>query len=100
MSSVVTRYRVMAWVVGVLLVALTLAMVAKYGFDQPEAVAIVAPLHGALFVGFLIAALQLALARRWSPGVTLLVLLSGTVPLLSFAVERRVTERERTAQPR
>ncbi len=100
MSDVLTRYRAMAWVVGVLLIALTLAMVAKYGFDSPEAVAVVAPLHGALFVVYLLAALQLALARRWSLGFTALVLVSGTVPLLSFVMERRVTARERTAQPR
>jgi len=90
----------MAWVVGVLLVALTIGMVLKYGFDRDKVVEVVAPTHGALFVVYLAAALQLALKRRWTPGFTGLVLLSGAVPFFSFVMERQVTARERSALPR
>ena len=100
MSSALTRYRVMAWVVGVLLVALTVGMVLKYGFDRDEVVEVVAPTHGALFVVYLAAAMQLALKRKWAPGFTAAVLLSGAVPFFSFVMERRVSARERSAQPR
>ena len=100
MSSPLTRYRVMAWIVGVLLVALTFGMVLKYGFEIDDVVRVVAPTHGALFMVYLVAAMQLAVSRRWPIRFTLLVLVSGAVPFLSFVMERRVSERERSAQPR
>lgn len=100
MTSPFGRYRVMAWVVGVLLVALTVGMVLKYGFDRARVVEVVAPTHGALFVVYLATAMHLALQRRWAPGFTVLVLLSGAVPFFSFVMERQVSARERSALPR
>jgi integral membrane protein len=84
----------MAYVVGVLLLALTLSMLVKYGADSPGAVRIVAPAHGLMFMVYLVTTLQLALARRWPTPFTLLVMLSGAVPVLSFVMERRVSRRE------
>ena len=101
MSSPLTRYRVMAWVVGVLLVVLVLiGMPLKYLADSPGVVHVVGVAHGFLFMGYLATALQLAVLRKWRPGFALLVLVSGTVPFLSFVMERQVTARERTALPR
>lgn len=103
MSGAVTRYRVMAWVVGVLLVVLVLVgMPLKYFADTPEVVRVVGVTHGFLFMVYLAVALQLALLRRWKPVFASLVLVSGTVPFMSFVMERRVTrlERERSAPPR
>lgn len=100
MSSALTRYRAMAWVVGVLLVVLVLiGMPLKYLADSPDVVHVVGVAHGFLFMVYLATALQLALRRRWQLGFTLLVLVSGTVPFLSFVMERRVTARERSVLP-
>ena len=87
------RYRVMAYVVGVGLLALCAAMVLNYGFDQRAYTKIVGPIHGFLYILYFLACVDLALKCRWSVKGTILVLLAGMVPFLSFFVERRVTHK-------
>ncbi|MCW2725573.1 MAG: hypothetical protein JWN35_2494 [Frankiales bacterium] len=92
MSSVLTRYRVMAYVVGCLLVTLVfVAMPLKYLGDQPELAKVVGIAHGWLFMVYIVASLQLARSRRWPLPRTALVLSAGLIPFLSFVMERRVT---------
>jgi integral membrane protein len=89
------RYRVLAYVVGVGLLALCAAMVLKYAFDNGQYVAIIGPVHGFLYIVYLLTVVDLALKARWSLKGTILVMLAGVVPLVSFVVERRVTARVR-----
>ncbi|MDX6205390.1 MAG: hypothetical protein QOF39_1447 [Frankiales bacterium] len=93
------RYRVMAWVVGVGLVILVFVGVPlKYAADQKLVVQIVGPLHGFLYIVYLLVAFDLAVRRRWPIAKSILVLGAGTVPLLSFVVERWVTRHDREQQ--
>jgi integral membrane protein len=85
------RYRVMAYIVGVGLLALCASMVLKYAYDEDQYVAIVGPVHGFLYIVYLLAVVDLGLKARWSPTRTVLVMLAGVVPLLSFYAERRVS---------
>jgi integral membrane protein len=97
--AALTRYRVMAWIVGVLLVALVLVAVPlKYaaGLDGP--VAVIGTAHGWLYAIFFLTACDLALRARWSLRGTVLVLLAGTVPLLSFVAERIATRTTRAGE--
>lgn len=94
--SLLTAFRVLANVVGVMLLLLVTSMVVKYGFDEPGLVAVVSPIHGFVYFVYLVVALVLGRRLGWRPLRILLVLLAGTVPFLSFVVERRVT-RELTA---
>jgi len=55
-----------------------------------SAVAIWGPIHGALFVVYVIIAFDLAYKDRWSPLGTLWVLVAGTIPFVSFVAERQV----------
>ena len=87
------RYRVMAYVVGVGLLALCAAMILNYGFDQERYTKIVGPVHGFLYIVYFLATVDLALKTRASMKGTLLVLLAGMVPFVSFIAERRVTHR-------
>ena len=92
MSAALTRFRVMAYVVGVLLLVLVfVAMPLKYFADQPTMVAIVGPLHGFLYMVYLVTAFDLAVRAKWPFLRTLGVLLAGTVPVMSFVAERKVT---------
>ena len=92
------RYRVMAYVVGVMLLLLVaVAMPLKYLADNSGLVKIVAPLHGAMFIVYLLTVLQLAFSRRWPARRTVLVMLGGVVPFLSFVTERRVVRDELAA---
>ena len=98
-QSALTRYRVMAYVVGVMLVLLVaVAMPLKYLADQPGPVAVIGTAHGFLYAVYLLAAFDLALRARWTAKGTVLVLLAGTVPLLSFVAERIVTRKTRAGQ--
>ena len=89
--AVLLRYRVMAWVTGVLLLVLVLvAMPLKYLGDDDRLVSVVGVAHGWLYLLYLLAAFTLAYRLRWSPGHTVLLLLAGTVPFMSFVAERAV----------
>jgi integral membrane protein len=98
-QGALTRYRVMAYVVGVMLVLLVaVAMPLKYLADTPGPVAVIGTAHGFLYAVYLLAAFDLALRARWTAKGTVLVLLAGTVPLLSFVAERIVTRKTRAGQ--
>jgi integral membrane protein len=88
--SAFKRYKIAAFVVGWGLLILCAAMVLKYVFDMPKVVAIWGPIHGALFVGYVIVAFDLAYKDRWSPLGTLWVLVAGTIPFVSFLAEKQV----------
>jgi len=93
------RYRVMAWVVGVLLIALILVAVPlKYAGGIDEPVAVIGTLHGWLYAIFFLTACDLALRARWTLRGTVLVLLAGTVPILSFVAERIATRKTRAGE--
>ncbi|MFD4642437.1 DUF3817 domain-containing protein [Lentzea sp. NPDC058436] len=96
MKGALTRFRVMAYVVGVFLLLLVVAMVLKYAADMDGAMKVVGPVHGFLYAIYLVISVDLALKLRWSIKGTALVLLAGTVPFLSFWAERKVVEK--TAQ--
>ncbi len=117
MKDALFRYRFMATVVGVLLVVLILVGVPLANFDgsgmwfvipatpdlfpvgsTPHEVgeAITEYLgvaHGWLYMLFLVAAFLLARRERWEPTFTVVTLVLGTVPILSFWAERRATAR-------
>ncbi|HEX6755953.1 MAG TPA: DUF3817 domain-containing protein [Mycobacteriales bacterium] len=98
MRGALLRYRAMAYVVGVWLIVLVLVAVPlKYLADQPRMVEIVGPVHGFLYMVYLVTAVDLAFRARWSPVRTVLVMLAGTIPFLSFFAERKVTAELRPA---
>ncbi len=119
MRANLTAYRVMATIVGVLLVVLILVGVPLGNFDgtgmwyvipstpeiwpagsTPHQVGewiteILGVAHGWLYMIFLIAAFTLSRRARWEPGFTIVTLLCGTVPILSFWAEHRATAKVR-----
>lgn len=92
MGAALTRYRVIAWIVGVVLILLVVVgMPLKYGFDNPVVVETIGPAHGFLYMVYLVAAFDLARRADWSLKRMALVMLAGTVPFVSFYAERRVS---------
>ncbi|MGA7690245.1 MAG: DUF3817 domain-containing protein [Jiangellales bacterium] len=86
-----STYRVFAYLTGVLLLTLTIALVALLGTEpKPEWYAISWTLHGWAYMGYLGSGFALSFLMRWSIGRTLLVLLAGTIPAMSFVAERWV----------
>ena len=104
MKSALTRYRVMATIVGVLLVVLILVGVPlKYltaeGSDPQQLgewiTTYLGVAHGWLYMIFLVTAFLLARRERWDATFTVVTLVCGTVPMLSFWAEHRATARVR-----
>lgn len=92
MAAALTRYRVIAYIVGVLLIVLAfVAMPMKYIWDDSTLVEIVGPVHGFAYMVYLVIAFDLAVRAKWRFVRTGLVLLAGTIPVMSFVAERRVT---------
>ncbi|MFI8193112.1 DUF3817 domain-containing protein [Streptomyces sp. NPDC085946] len=93
-KSVLTRYRVMAYVTAVLLILLTVGVIGKrlLGLDGFDGfVTVVGIAHGWLYVLYLIFAFDLGNKAKMPVPRLLWVLLAGTVPTAAFFVERRVT---------
>ena len=123
MRKNLNAYRVMATIVGVLLVVLCLIGVPLANFDgsgmwgffdstpawvtpgsdvQEVGEAITTYLgvaHGWLYMIFLISAFLLSRRARWELPFTLVTLACGTIPLLSFWAEHRATARVRAEHP-
>lgn len=93
MPGALTRFRAIAYVVGVCLLLLTVGVVLRYGFDMPEMSQTVSPIHGFLYMVYLVAVFDLGRRVEWSIGRMVLVMLAGTIPFLSFYAERVVTRR-------
>lgn len=92
MKGALTRYRIIAWIVGVVLIALVVVgMPLKYLGDDPVVVEAIGPAHGFLFMIYLVATFDLSRRAQWAFGRMLLVMLSGTIPFLSFWAERKVS---------
>ncbi|RPE32577.1 DUF3817 domain-containing protein [Kitasatospora cineracea] len=93
-QSVLTRYRAMAYLTGVLLILLTLGVIAKYALDVSGAAGFTTAVgiaHGWLYVVYLAFAFDLGTKAKWPMGKLAWTLLAGTVPTAVFFVERRVT---------
>jgi integral membrane protein len=91
-QGALTRYRIMAWIVGVVLIVLVLiGMPLKYLGDNDTVVATVGPAHGFLFMVYLVATFDLGRRAKWPLSRMLVVMLAGTIPFFSFWAERKVT---------
>ena len=94
MSGALLRYRVMAYVVGIgLAVLVFIGVPLQYAAHTPGVVKVVGPIHGALYIVYLIAAADLARRARFGLLQMAAMVAAGFVPLLAFVVERQVVHR-------
>ena len=88
------RYRVMAWVTGVMLLVLVVEMTVKYVLQAgPEVLRWIEWIpfaHGWIYVVYLVTVVDLWSTMRWGFGRLAAMVLGGVVPVMSFVVERRV----------
>jgi integral membrane protein len=110
-NAALNRYRVMATIVGVLLIVLCLV-----GLPLNEAHLVndawfpvgtnaqqlgdniskyLGVLHGWLYMAFVVVAFLLSRKAKWDLTFTLVTLLCGTIPIVSFWAERRATAKVR-----
>ena len=94
MRAAVLRYRVMAYVTGVVLIILCFVGIPlQVAAGNTVVVNDVGTLHGLLYIIYLVFAYLLARRLRLAIGPTVLLLLAGTIPVLTFVVERWITHR-------
>jgi integral membrane protein len=97
MTGALLRYRIMAYVVGVcLLILVFVGMPLQYAAGKPAVVAIVGPIHGFLYIVYLVAALDLARRARFTLWQMVGMVAAGFLPFLAFYVEHLVTKRVRS----
>lgn len=93
MRAAVLRYRVMAYITGTLIIIVCCAgLPLQFAFGHPWVDMYVGTVHGYLYMLYVVFAWLLSrkLRMRLSPQL-LLLLLAGTIPFLTFVVERRMT---------
>jgi integral membrane protein len=92
-KQAVLRYRVMAYVTGVVLIVLCFAGIPLQVLGHPAVANDVGVVHGILYIIYLVNAYILARMLRLAVRPTLVLLLAGTVPVMTFIVERWATRR-------
>lgn len=79
---------------------LLIGMLFKHVLDAGEGgVQAFGPIHGALFIAYVLAALQVSRAQRWSARLTMLALLAAIPPLTTVAFERWASARGHLVRP-
>ena len=111
LTGSLTRYRVLAYATGVFLLLLTLHVIIQFqqsssqdipyseatGLGQwiPGGDVWIPATHGWLYLAYVVASIDLWMRSRLPVGRMALVVLAGTVPVMSFVAERWVTGRLR-----
>lgn len=99
--SALLRYRVMAWVVGIMLVILIcVGLPLKYIWGTDKVVVWTGIPHGWLYMVLLITAYDLGRRVHWSIKWFIMIMLAGTIPFLSFVAEHFATKNVRAVLAR
>ena len=77
--------------------ALLVAAVIKRTSDNEVGVQILGPIHGALFVAYVIIALSLRTAAGWTPKETVWILLGAVLPFGGYVVDWWLARRPQAA---
>ncbi len=93
MEAAVLRYRVMAYVTGVVLVVLCFVGIPLQVAGHPAVANNVGVVHGILYIIYLVFAWILSRKLELATKPTVIMLLAGTIPIMTFIVERWVTRR-------
>ncbi|WP_241037334.1 DUF3817 domain-containing protein [Blastococcus litoris] len=87
-----TAFRVVAVAEALSWIGLLIGMFVKYVPETTElGVKIFGPIHGGVFVAYVVVALLTARVLKWSAGTTLLALVASIPPLATIWFERRAT---------
>ena len=94
LGAATARYRAMAYLVGTgLLVLCLVGMPLQYLAGAPQVDAVVGPIHGFLYIVYLLTAVDLARRARFTLGQMGAMIGAGFLPFLAFVIERRVARR-------
>lgn len=81
------RYRIMAWIVGVMLIAVFVTI------PFPKVDAVLGPIHGVLYIVYLATVVNMLIAYRVGLWYFVGMVVAGWCPFVSFIVERMISRR-------
>lgn len=88
-DRLIAAFRIVAIAEAISWAGLLIAMAFKYALVENEVgVQIVGPIHGAIFLAYLVATLAVGVRCRWSPKVILLGLFAAVPPFLTVVFEK------------
>ena len=93
MEAAVLRYRVMAYITGVVLMFLCFVGIPLQIAGHPAIANNVGVVHGILYIIYLVFAWILSRKLQLANKPTVVMLLAGTIPIMTFIVERWITRR-------
>lgn len=94
MHAAVLRYRVMAFITGVLIIVVVFVGIPLQIWGHNTVITNqVGTVHGVLYMVYIVFAYMLAAKLHMKAKPTVLLLLAGTVPVMTFIVERWMTRR-------
>lgn len=98
-SGALLRYRIMAFVTGIVLLSGTVALILKYAtsLHMEPGTGYLWVAHGYLYLVYVIITAMLGFKLRWPLARYALVMLAGTIPTASFFAEHFVTRATRAA---
>ncbi|MDT4956473.1 MAG: hypothetical protein QOG22_2393 [Pseudonocardiales bacterium] len=85
----VHAFRAIAVAEAISWLALIVATIVKYTADQPVGVKILGPIHGVLFIAYVVLALAVRAQLRWNAKTSLIVLVDSVLPGGGLVVARR-----------
>ena len=88
--SALGRFRVVSLIESIALLILVVLMLVEYVFDGPKLIPFWTQIHGFIFFAYFLLTLDLGYKARWKPLSTLVVIVAGCIPFVSFYAEHRV----------
>ena len=93
MKAALLRYRIMAFTVGVGLLVLTFVGVPlQYAGHNKSVVEVVGPIHGFLYIVYLVSVLDLMIRARLTLKQLLAMVCAGFLPFLAFIIEHNISK--------
>ncbi|WP_347053598.1 DUF3817 domain-containing protein [Flavobacterium olei] len=91
-TTTVGRLRLIAFLEGIsLLILIFIAVPLKHYFEDPSLVKAMGPIHGALFLLFIINALSVGVEKKWKfIDTTWKVLLACIIPFGTFYIDHKI----------
>ncbi len=84
------KFRLVAFAEAVSYLALLVATVVKRGFDGPDFVSVLGPVHGILFLAYFLLTLLVREEQAWTAWQTIVVLVAAALPFGAFVVNSRM----------
>jgi len=91
LSTNIGRLRIIGFLEGIsLLVLIFVAVPLKYIGHDPAMVKAMGPIHGALFLLFIVNTVSVGVAQKWQFKTTSKVLLACIIPFGTFYIDRKI----------